>query len=234
MSDNLEKEKNRNHKQNRQGEQKKQKYFKDRKEFVTWLIGVIIAYAMSIGAIVWGYYDKKAGGEMYDVAFVTGILFIIAITAFVIGPRCVELAAILLAVVMILMGLVLPIMSGFAPVIVVTFLIWFAGILIIIDAIAKLTKTTDRKYYKVIFGAAGKLTDGIYNGITNKKKSKAQKAVEKTGSMISKTIRFVIKAVGMVWVLMLVGVAIFCFYKGAAPAGFMMLACALFFLFCIK
>lgn len=234
MSDNLEKEKNRNHKQDRQGEQKKQKYFKERKEFLTWLIGVIIAYAMSIGAIVWGYYDKKAGGEMYDVAFVTGILFIIAITAFVIGPRCVELAAILLAVVMILMGLVLPIMSGFAPVIVVTFLIWFAGILIIIDAIAKLTKTTDRKYYKVIFGAAGKLTDGIYNGITNKKKSKAQKAVEKTGSMISKTIRFVIKAVGMVWVLMLVGVAIFCFYKGAAPAGFMMLGCALFFLFCIK
>lgn len=144
--------------------------FPDTKSFVAWVIAMIIAYGLGIWCLVLAFdFKKDAKYNMYGIFLVAGSIIVLVLTAFLLAAISGELAAILIGVVLVLMGLVLPIVSEKYIIILLTALIWISGILIIIDNIAKLTHTTDRHYYKVIFGATGKVVDFLFDWMTRRK-----------------------------------------------------------------
>ncbi len=109
MSKKKQKKQKEQNRQNQQVTQTKVQHFKTRKEFITWLIGVFIWYAMCIGMIVWAIYDKKHGdGTLYGSLLLSGVIFTLAVTGIIIGTIASELGTILLGLMLVLTCLVLP------------------------------------------------------------------------------------------------------------------------------
>ncbi|MBQ4284537.1 MAG: hypothetical protein IJB96_11505 [Lachnospira sp.] len=185
--------------------------FPDARYFVAWVVAMLIIYAMGIWCIVLGFDFKKNGEmDMYWILLVAGSIIVLTLTAFLLVEISSYLAAIMLGIVLVLMGLVLPILTGYYIAVLFTALIWIGGILIIIDNIAKLTNTTDKGYYKVIFGATGKAVDWLFNWMTGKnpKAKKAKKVAGEVYDAMTIVRRMKIK-VGIVVAIVILAILLF-------------------------
>lgn len=149
------KKKKKKNKGNQNVQVEKKKHFNSTEEMIGWIIGMIFAYFITIYTAIWSYMNNERLG------LAAAISFILVLTAFLVSFVSVDLFELYIGIALILMGLVIPILLSQPILAVLLFILWGSGFLLVVNSIAKITKTKDKKYYKVINNAANKIADRI-------------------------------------------------------------------------
>ena len=210
-------------------------YFQTRKEFITWLIGMAVTFGMGIGCCIWAYcdYTYKDGSMTFSLAG-CGIAIIGILLWMLIMSWNKEIGAFLFGAALA-GGAVLPFVLGrHLYLLRLAAVIGAPGILIMIDNVAKLTKTTDKGDYKVIFGIASAVTDhlaGMQEEEDEKKKSEETKIVEAAFSKAAATYSVIRKIIGIILGAALIALGVLLILAGSVMHGIAVIAFVFLFAF---